>query len=156
MRREYYFYLPWERHLFPRTYFRERRPSTTPRESEPSRIDRFKIRELCVAVIPRCNDLSITSGRAVLYALLVLSSRFRSSRTGGGLAVPSRVAHRLFAIRARGLESSPRRYRIFARYNAAVNINYISVRNTIYSLVYALYIHFFLLVKLLQLLLISD
>lgn len=70
-----------------------------PRESNPRRIDRFKMRELCVAVIPRCNDLSITSSRVTLYALVVLSSRFRSRRyTGIGCGVRLVVTHPLFAI----------------------------------------------------------
>lgn len=56
-----------------------------PRESSPPRIDRFKMRELCIAVIPRCNDLSITSSRAVLYALMVLSQPLpQFSRVLGG------------------------------------------------------------------------
>lgn len=63
LRREYYFYLPRDHHLFPRTYFREKpsRAKCHPRGNNLPRIDRFKMRELCVAVIPRRNDLSITS-----------------------------------------------------------------------------------------------
>lgn len=103
-------------------------PSTTPaRESNPPRIDRFKMRELCVAVIPRCNDLGITSSRAALYALVVLSSHFRAvlgSVPGVDCAARLVVAHRLLAIRARKLET-PSRYCIIisAGDNAAININ---------------------------------
>lgn len=43
------------------------------RENIPPRIDRFEMRELCAAVIPWCDDLSIASNRADLYALVILS-----------------------------------------------------------------------------------
>lgn len=97
MRREYYFYLPRvQRPPLPRILFlaflspnkepSRAKPSVASppplcRKSIPSRIDRFEMRELCAAVIPWCDDLSIASNRADLYALVTLS------RTAAYLAI---------------------------------------------------------------------